>query len=142
MAWTFDPSGELEQMRKQMDSFLGRFGMGGMGPSALSDFPALSLYESEDMLIVVAELPGIAREGLQIRVLDGALEISGRRTLSGEEKGYKPLKQERMEGEFRRSLPLPLKVDMDRVEASLKDGLLKLLLPKAESTKPRNIHIG
>jgi len=115
----------------------------GTLPARLSTspvFPALNVWEVGDNLYAEAELPGVKQEDLDISVAGGELTIKGRRQFAAEE-GTTFHRRERAAGEFTRVLRLPVEVDSQRVEASLKDGVLLLTLPKHEAAKPRKIEV-
>jgi len=108
--------------------------------SALSDFAPdakrsipVSVHEDKDNLQVTAEFPGVAREDINVELTDEVLSLSATRKVSG------------MDAEqtvsFARSFNLPYAVQADKISAELKDGVLRLTLPKAEAVKPRKIVI-
>jgi len=102
--------------------------------------PALDLYQSNDNVIAVVELPGMRKEDIEISLHEGVLTISGeRKQQTGE--GEKAERTERYVGKFRRSISLPVRVDMSKVNATYKDGVLTVTLPKAEEAKPRQIQV-
>jgi len=102
--------------------------------------PALDLYQNNDNIVAVVELPGMRKEDIEISLQDGMLTISGeRKEESSEENGA--TRTERFTGKFRRSITLPTRVDVNKVSASYKDGLLTVTLPKAEEAKPKQIQI-
>lgn len=102
--------------------------------------PRTNLYDNGDTFQVVAEVPGISKENLNIRIQGNYLELSGNRQ-SDAPKGYKAHRIEREIASFTRSFTLPADVDADKIEAVLKDGLLTLVMPKAEAAKPKQITI-
>jgi HSP20 family protein len=102
--------------------------------------PRTNLYDSGDRFQVIAEVPGLSKDELNIRMQGNYLEISGTRN-SDAPKGYKAHRVEREISSFTRSFTLPADVDADKIEAVLKDGLLTLVLPKAEAVKPKQITI-
>ena len=102
--------------------------------------PRTNLYDNGDTFEIRAEVPGLAKEELKIKIQGNYLEISGKRKSDAPE-GYKAHRVERGAATFTRSFTLPSEVDVDKVAASLHDGLLFLTLPKAEVAKPRQIDI-
>ncbi len=102
--------------------------------------PALDLYQTKDDVVALVELPGMRKEDIEISLHDGMLTISGERKDESTE-GEKDGRSERFVGQFRRSISLPTRVDADKVNASYKDGILTVTLPKAEEAKPRQIQI-
>lgn len=104
-------------------------------------FPALNLWINEESVIVNAELPGVKAEDLDISLEEGTLTLSGKRITEDLPEEGKAKRQERRYGNFTRNLHLPFKVDQEHVQATLKNGVLKLLLPRAEEDKPKKIII-
>ena len=103
-------------------------------------FPRTNFTDKGDVLELVAEIPGMSKDEVQVKLQGNYLQISGSRTCETPE-GYKAARNERAAGSFSRSFTLPYDVDSSKVSATLKDGLLKLTMPKAESAKPRQIEI-
>ena len=103
--------------------------------------PTVDLYDDHDLLVLKAELPGMKKEDIDISLHGDVL------TLSGERKEEEPLNKaetyraERFLGRFQRSLTLPFAVDTRKVQASYKDGILTITLPKAEEAKPKQIEV-
>ena len=136
----------LNQLRDQMDRLVGDF----FGPQtgtyasrmagAEPGFPALNVWEYGDHLYAEAEVPGLKSDAIDVSVVGGDLTIRGRRgEADREDTSYH--RRERGIGEFNRVLRLPVEVDADKVEATLKDGVLLIKLPKAESAKPKKIKV-
>ncbi|MDQ6912633.1 MAG: Hsp20/alpha crystallin family protein [Verrucomicrobiota bacterium] len=102
--------------------------------------PALDLYHTTDDIVAVVELPGMRKEEIEISLNDGTLTISGERK---EETANddKNARTERILGKFRRSISLPTRVDANKVNASYKDGILTVTLPKADEVKPKQIQV-
>ncbi len=102
--------------------------------------PRTNLYDNGDHLEIKAEVPGMRKEDLNVRIQGNYLEISGTRKSETPE-GYKAHRIEVGRGTFTRSFTLPSDVDVEKVEASLKNGLLSLVLPKSEAARPKQIDI-
>jgi HSP20 family protein len=102
--------------------------------------PALDLYQNNDNVVAVIELPGIRREDIEISLHDGTLTISGERRRETSN-GEKTERTERSIGKFRRSMTLPVRVDANKVSASYQDGILTVMLPKAEEARPKQIPV-
>ena len=94
--------------------------------------PAFDVSENENEYIVSAELPGIDSKDVEITFSDGILSVKGEKKNETEEKNENYHRIERSFGSFHRSFSIPGKVESDKVDASYKDGILKVLLPKAE----------
>lgn len=110
------------------------------GWRVVGGFPKTNMYDNGDAFMVIAELPGVAKEDLKVKIQGNYLELSGTRKSKIPE-GYKAHRVERKSSSFSRSFTLAADVDADKIEAVLQDGLLTLLLPKAESAKPKQIAI-
>lgn len=102
--------------------------------------PRINLLESGDKFEVRAELPGISKDDISIKIQGNYLEISGKRKIENPE-GFNPHRKERSATAFSRSFTLPDEVDAEKVDAALKDGILYLTLPKSEAAKPRQIAV-
>ena len=102
--------------------------------------PALDVYQDKDQFTVVAELPGFKKEDIDLSLHNGVLTISGERKLE-EKKGEEGYRNERFFGRFQRSVTLPASVDGNDVKATYQDGVLKVVLPKAEEAKPKQIEV-
>ncbi|MGI8820845.1 MAG: Hsp20/alpha crystallin family protein [Chthoniobacterales bacterium] len=102
--------------------------------------PAVDLYQTTDDVVAVVELPGLRKEEIDISLHDGMLTISGERKDEVSE-GDKAARSERVVGKFRRSISLPTQVDVNKVNANYKDGILTITLPKAEEVKPKQIQV-
>jgi HSP20 family protein len=100
--------------------------------------PAVDIYENEEEILLYADMPGVIKEDVAINVDNGRLEISGIRKL--QKKGNDTWK-EFADVEYLRVFAVPQSIDVAKVHAELKEGVLKLHLPKAETAKPRTIKI-
>ena len=103
--------------------------------------PALDLYQNNDNVVAVVELPGMRKEDIEISLHDGMLTIAGERKSQSGGNDENATRTERFTGKFRRSVTLPTRVDANKVNATYKDGLLTITLPKAEEAKPKQIQI-
>ena len=103
--------------------------------------PALDLYQNNDNVIAVVELPGLRKEDIEISLHDGTLTIGGERKSETNANGENATRTERFTGKFRRSITLPTRVDANKVNATYKDGILTVTLPKAEEAKPKQIQV-
>ncbi|GJQ26800.1 MAG: molecular chaperone Hsp20 [Phycisphaerae bacterium] len=103
-------------------------------------FPALNIWEEGDHLFAEAELPGLGMEDIELFVVGSELTIKGQRKPMVEENANYH-RRERGVGEFCRTVTLPVEIDADKVEATLKNGVLTVKLPKAEAARPRKISV-
>jgi len=119
--------------------FWSSFGRGGQLFTGWS--PALDLYQNNDNVVAVIELPGMRKEEIEISLHDGTLTISGERKRESSSNGDNAERTERYIGAFRRSIALPTRVDANKVSATYRDGILTVTLPKAEEVKPKQIQV-
>jgi HSP20 family protein len=103
--------------------------------------PALDIAEGKDAYLVTVELPGVKLDDLEITLEDGLLTIQGERHFAHDSSEEQFHRVERSSGAFRRSITLPAHVMADAVEASIEDGVLRILVPKAEEAKPTRIQV-
>jgi HSP20 family molecular chaperone IbpA len=102
--------------------------------------PPADIYETRDNIVVVAEMPGVAPDGVDITLERRVLTIRGRNA-GNEHTGYQRVYNEYADGDYERVFTLSENIDRDRIEAMLKDGVLHLVLPKSETAKPRKIEL-
>lgn len=103
--------------------------------------PSTDVYETEDGLTLVMEMPGVARNNLEVSLEEGVLRVEGRLDFSKYD-GLQPLYTEYNVGHYARSFSLSDKVDQENIGATLQDGVLTLTLPKSPAARPRRISIG
>jgi HSP20 family protein len=105
-------------------------------------YPAMDLIEEKDRLVVHVEIPGIDPKNIEVNVQGAALTVSGERKLDHEEKEKgRVLKREHVYGAFRRTIQLPSHVDVDKVRATFTNGVMTVILPKAEERIGRKIPV-
>jgi HSP20 family protein len=102
--------------------------------------PPVDLFEDDDQLVLKVDLPGIDQEKLDIQITGEELVVRGERPWDAQQQGC--VHTERPHGQFHRAFRLGIPVQNDRVSAAYKDGVLTVVLPKAETTKPRKIEVG
>lgn len=103
--------------------------------------PACDVFESQNEIKVVLELAGVRPEDVQITLENNTLSISGEKRQDAEEKTQRVHRYERSYGRFERSFLLPATVDVDQIDARYGDGLLTVVIPKAEKARPRQIEV-
>lgn len=130
-----DPFREMRRLQSEMSRL-----MQAAAPAA-AGFPAMNVHAGPDGVAVTAEMPGVARDDLEVSVHRDTLTLKGERRGPQLEDGSGYHRRERGAGRFVRTLSLPFPVDPERVEASLEDGVLRLSLARPESDKPRTIQI-
>jgi len=103
--------------------------------------PPVDIYETEDAIVLKAELPGIDPKDVEVRVEDNTLYLKGERNYEKEVNEQNYHRIERSYGSFARSFSLPNSISAEKVKAEYKDGLLTLTMPKREEAKPKTIKI-
>jgi HSP20 family protein len=142
----WDPARELDALQGDMnrlfDSFFGRReGAAGSGYGTRRWLPPMDLVETEDHLVLRADLPGVEERDIDIEVKDGVLTVSGERKAQHEEKREGFHRVERSFGLFSRALELPKGVDPQSVSANFDKGVLEVRMPKPAERKPTRIEI-
>lgn len=135
------PFEELERMRRHMNWLAGGLSRGLFGEPAVGVFPLMNVTEDKENYYVRAELPGLKADELEISVTGGTLSIAGERTLPVEDKKAQYHRREREAGRFSRIVSLPAQINADKVEATCTDGVLTVILAKAEAAKPKQIAV-
>ena len=114
-------------------------------PSLLSEekvlSPAFDISETEKEYVITGEIPGIDVKELDVTLLDGILTVKGEKKQEKEEKDEDYHRVERHYGSFERSFRIPEKVKADELEATYKDGILKIFLPKSEASEVKKIEV-
>lgn len=137
-----DVRADMQRLQSEVSRLLGRFDLGDAVAAVTgSEYPALAVWEDVDNLYVEAELPGLELDDLEIFVSgSNLLSIQGERKQPEAGSGTWH-RQERGFGKFSRVYELPTEVDADAVQATLKDGVLNVTLPKRAEAKPRRISV-
>ncbi|MGN6215745.1 MAG: Hsp20/alpha crystallin family protein [Solirubrobacterales bacterium] len=128
-------------MNRLFDSFFGRREGAASGYGSRRWIPPMDLVETDDHLVLRADLPGVDRGDVAIEVKDGLLTVSGERKAQHEEKREGYHRVERSFGRFSRSLELPKGIEADSIEASFDKGVLEVRMPKPAERKPTRIEI-
>lgn len=102
--------------------------------------PTADIFETEDTLTLILEMPGVDRSNIDVNVDNGMLTIEGRIDFDKYE-GLQPVYSEYNIGPYRRSFRLSNRIDQDKIKAEMRDGVITLTLPKAEEAKPRRIEV-
>ena len=113
----------------------------GVKPYQGSAYPKVNVYEYEDKVGIVAEIPGLNKKQLNVEVEDGILTISGDKHSTFEDEGAKVLRRELKQSSFKRSFELGEQLDGDNINASFKDGVLSVSIPKIEPEKPKKTFV-
>lgn len=129
----------MERVNRVLDELTRSF---REGPDEMGSFsPSVNIYEKNGDLIVEAELPGVKKEDIDVRIENGVLTLKGERKEEKEVKKEDYYRQERFFGSFLRTFQLPTDVSADTVEATFKDGLLTVKVPRSAVAKPKRISI-
>ncbi len=138
----FEPFAGFGNLRSVFNGlFDENLGRSSTQPSVSKWYPAVDVLESKDSYLIRAELPGMKREDIKVEVKDGTLVLSGERKSEKPADGVEYRHVERVTAKFWRSFSLPETVKQDGIEATYKDGILEIRVPKAEEGKPRQIEI-
>ena len=127
-----------DSMNRMFDDPLFRLAPGQVAGAWL---PAVDIEEEGDRVVLRAEIPGVSRDGIDVSVENGTL------TLRGEKKQERPIdaenayRLERFYGSFSRSFVLPTRINAEQIKATYRDGVLEVVLPKAEEARPRKIKV-
>ena len=140
----WEPFEGLNRLHSRInDLFDENFGRARSLPSATAGawLPPVDILESKDAYLIRAELPGMKKEDFHLEVNDGTLTLSGERKAENVSDGVAYHRNERVHGRFSRSFYLPQTVKQDGINATYRDGILEIHVPKAEEAKPRQISI-
>jgi HSP20 family protein len=128
----------FQELRKEIDRLFNEFFNRPVLPEKFEWFewtPAVDVSETEDSIVVKADLPGVKPEEIEINLSDNILTIRGEKKREEEEKKENFYRVERYYGSFMRAIQLPTEVDVEKVKATYKDGVLKVVLPKKVEPK-------
>ena len=113
----------------------------GVKPYQGTAYPKVNVYEYEDKIGIIAEIPGLKKKQLDIEVEDGVLTISGDKHGIEEQEGATVLRRELKASSFKRSFQLGELLDESRVDANFNDGILSISIPKVEPEKPQKTYV-
>jgi HSP20 family protein len=144
----WDPYEELRRMEERMDRFFREFRevvpprrsfpeVGGVETAE----PSVDVIEREDKIVVAADIPGVEKGDISVNVKGDMLEISAEKKEEKEEKEEGYIRRERAYARYYRCIPLPTEVDKDKVDASFKNGVLSIEMPKIEAEEVKKIEV-
>jgi HSP20 family protein len=138
----WQPKSEIDLFREEM-SRLFDWALDRRGADLLDRgwVPPVDVRQESDRFLVRVDLPGMKRDDIQISQDGDTLIIQGKKKAERHSENETAFREERVFGSFMRSLVLPTSVDADRVEAIYSDGVLEVIVPKSESTRPKQIKI-
>jgi HSP20 family protein len=141
----WEPLRDMVSLREAMDRL---FEESFVGPRWTSQWSAengatlaMNIYENDDAFVVIAPVPGVKPEEVEITITGNTVSIKGETKAEQRSEMGNVLRQEVRYGSFHRSVTLPLDVQGDKVDAMFENGVLTLTLPKAEAVKPKSIKI-
>lgn len=129
-----DPFALMRSMMRDVDRFT-------PNRTAQSVFPAVNVWQGDDAIAIIAELPGVDAADIDISVKNNVLTLSGERKVPTLPEGAKWHRSERGYGKFTRSIKLPFAATDDKVEARMADGVLRVVIGRPEEDKPKKIEI-
>lgn len=139
MARFTDPLGALLNLQRALDSRRLSDWFGGSTASR-GGFPPINVFRQGDDFVVVAELPGVDKDDLEIQIRQKNLRLAGRKTVDYTD-DVSVHRRERVGGSFDRTITFPVNIDPDGAKAEYRDGVLKLFVPRSPAEKPRKIAI-
>jgi HSP20 family protein len=131
----------LERLRQEMDLLTGGVTRGFLKETGAGVFPLVNVTEDIENYYIRTELPGIRAEELDLSVTGDSLSIAGERKLTAKDEKAHYHRKEREAGTFKRIISLPSRINTEKVDARSIDGILTIILPKAEEAKPKQITI-
>jgi HSP20 family protein len=138
----YNPFGDLSRLQSQLDQLMDwPSGQRLDATRGTSWIPAVDVFEDNERLLFKIDVPEVRKEDVNVRVDNGVLTIEGSRKLENEEKKNGYHRVERVSGKFARSFALPSTLATDAINAELKDGVLRVSVPKKREAQPRSIDI-
>lgn len=140
----YNPLRELRTMQEQMNRLLNlswNHDISGEDTRESIWQPAVDIYETEDSIVIKAEVPDVDQKDIDVRIEDNTLILKGERKHEDQVKKENYHRIERYFGSFQRSFSLPATIDQEKVVATCDKGVLNIILPKKEETKPKQINI-
>lgn len=135
-----DPYRAFDTLRRRMDQVFREYDAGTNGRARPVGYPRVDLHDTKEAFVLTAEVPGLTDKDVQISVTGDSLTIAGERKAAAPE-GYAVHRQERGLLRFARSFAMPARVDVDKVTATVKNGVLTVTLPKHPESQPKSITV-
>ena len=139
MALFADAFDALSSLQQTLDSFRASSWL-TTGPSGGGSYPPMNVFRKGDDFILIAEVPGIQKSDLTVRVKGNTIRLAGTKAVSYPENASLH-RRERLAGRFDRAVTLPVEINPDGVKAESRDGILALFLPRAERDKPKSVEV-
>jgi HSP20 family protein len=138
----WDPFHNISALQDQVNQLFESSFKGSPTTSTLASWaPAVDIYETENELVIQADLPNVAEKDIDVRVENNMLTIRGERKLEESVKEENYLRVERAYGSFSRNFSLPNTVNTEAIKATYKDGVLKIEFPKRAELKPKQVKV-
>lgn len=138
----WSPSNGLSSLRRDMDRlFEAFFDHGEMADWRTSFEPSVDVSDTNDAIVVKAQVPGISKDDLHVEVTDDVLTLKGETKQEEKEEDKNYYRREIRYGSFSRTIPLPAAVQSDQAAAKMKDGVVEITIPKSEKAKVKQISV-
>jgi HSP20 family protein len=129
----------MDRLQREVNQLFDSYGPTGLRHAP--GYPAMNVWTNSDGLVVTAEVPGVNPEDIDVNITGETMTLSGERKPDIIDESVRYHRHERGYGQFSRSLQLPFPVDVNEVDATFKNGVLYLTMPRAEQDKPRKITV-
>ena len=139
MALPLDPFDALSSFQQALDAYRASSWL-DTGLSGGGAYPPLNVFRRGDDFIIIAELSGVKKADLDVKVKGRTIRLAGQKTVGYPEKAALH-RRERLAGRFDRAVTMPIEINPEGVKAEYRDGILALFLPRAESDKPKSIKV-
>ncbi len=130
---------EMDRLQREMNRVFDSYSSSSAKSS--SRYPAMNVWADEESALITVELPGLKHDDIELSIVENVLTLSGERKPAEEAEGTKYHRQERRYGKFSRTTRLPYKIDVEKVEAVFKNGVLSITLPRVEEDRPKKIAV-
>jgi HSP20 family protein len=130
----------LDDMRRQMDRLWDEFDGTQRSTPLGTSWPRVNVIDAGETVCIAAEVPGLGTNDVQVSIHNDTVTLEGERRVRAPE-GFAPHRQERASLRFHRTVALPCKVDLERITANVRDGVLAITCPKAPESRPRQIAV-
>jgi len=137
----YEPVSLFDQFNHELNRFFTRTRPTTAGGETRDWAPAVDIREEDDRFLLIADIPGVKRDDVEVTLEDGVLTIKGERRTETEENREGFHRKERVHGSFMRQFSLPDTVNTDTISASVTDGVLEIGIPKQAKPEPRKISI-
>lgn len=134
----WNPFKDMDNISREMANIFDRTPFGFFGKSIS---PRVDVFETNDDIVLKAEIPGVSKEDLNVYIDENSIRLSGQTKKDVEHKDENVYRTERFYGSFSRTIPLPVEVKSEQAKAEYKDGILSITVPKVESSKMKGRRI-